>query len=242
MTRYLQWLAVCIAGTIPSVLAAGIDRTVSQQPAVNASPAGRVAPAIRLSPVLPGALQGRPYSQQVSASGGAFEYTFAVTTGFLPEGLVLGSNGSLAGTPAIAGDFSVTITATDAHGYSGSQAYTFRVSPALDLRLGPQTLPAAELGRRYSKALRASGSTLVYSYAVTAGALPPGMTLSSAGEISGTPQSPGHFRLTATATDAHGYMVSRDYTLTVGSAQAASRSPAPAADEATAAPAASQPY
>lgn len=241
-TKCLRVLAVCIACTMPPLTVAATDGTASQHETANRGTVARVAPAIRLSPVLPGALQGRPYSQHVSASGGAFGYTFAVTAGVLPAGLVLGIDGSLAGTPSVAGEFRVTVTATDAHGFSGSQEYSFRVSPSPTLRLSPDALPAAEQGRRYSHTLQASGSTLVYSYAVTAGELPPGMTLSSSGVLSGTPQAPGAFRLTATASDPYGYTVSREYTLAVGSAQSASRSPEPSPDVATTPPAASQPY
>ena len=60
------------------------------------------------------------------------------------------------------------------------------------------SLPGAGVGVAYSQALSASGGTAPYLWSVTAGVLPTGLTLSSAGVISGTrsagvrPRSPGH--------------------------------------------------
>lgn len=58
------------------------------------------------------------------------------------------------------------------------------------------------------------GSTI--TYAVTVGALPTGLTLSSSGEISGTPNSPGgYFNFTITATDDEGETATRDFNILV---------------------------
>ena len=82
--------------------------------------------------------------------------------------------------------------------------------------VGPASLPAATAGSAYSQNLSASGGTAPYSFAVTAGALPAGLTLSAAGVLSGTPS----FNFTATATDSGGSHTSgnRAYTLTVAGA------------------------
>jgi hypothetical protein len=62
------------------------------------------------------------------------------------------------------------------------------------------SLPPAIAGSPYSATLSASGAIGVVSFGV-AGALPAGLTLSSAGVVSGTPTQAGTFQLTATATD-----------------------------------------
>jgi len=62
-------------------------------------------------------------------------------------------------------------------------------------------LPAGQDGTRYSASLSASGGTPPYSWATTAGALPPGLTLSSGGTISGTPMSTGTYDFTVQVTD-----------------------------------------
>ncbi|RZK99271.1 MAG: hypothetical protein EOO62_25035, partial [Hymenobacter sp.] len=65
----------------------------------------------------------------------------------------------------------------------------------------------------------ASGGTAPYTFAITAGALPAGLTLTSAGTLSGTPTANGTFNFTVTATDnsaAPGpYSGSRAYTLPI---------------------------
>jgi large repetitive protein len=72
-------------------------------------------------PSLPFAATGAPYNQLITASGGTAPYTFAVTSGTLPPGLVLNAaTGLVSGTPTQSGVFTMTITATDANGCLGS--------------------------------------------------------------------------------------------------------------------------
>ena len=67
------------------------------------------------------ATQGQPYSGQLKASGGTPPYNFVVSSGSLPDGLVLGaSDGSITGTPTAAGDFDAEIDASDSAGASAS--------------------------------------------------------------------------------------------------------------------------
>ncbi|MFX7140668.1 putative Ig domain-containing protein, partial [Acinetobacter baumannii] len=67
--------------------------------------------------------------------------------------------------------------------------------------LAPTNVPAGASGTAYSQTLSASGGTAPYSYAVTAGALPAGVTLSSNGMLAGTPTQSGSFHFSVTATD-----------------------------------------
>ena len=90
-------------------------------------------------------------------------------------------------------------------------AATNAVCPVLDLQ--PETLPAAAFDTAYSQTLLASGGTAPYLYTVSDGALPPGFTLSSSGELTGTPTTSGSFTFTVRATDSDGCVVSRVYTL-----------------------------
>lgn len=62
-------------------------------------------------------------------------------------------------------------------------------------------LPSAVEGQAYSFQLEATGGVGPYTWAITAGALPAGLSLSTAGLISGTPTVSGTFTATFTVTD-----------------------------------------
>jgi flagellar biosynthesis component FlhA len=66
-----------------------------------------------------------------------------------------------------------------------------------------------------SLTLTASGGAAPYVFAVTAGSVPAGLTLSSAGVLSGTPTIPGSSSFTVRATDGAGCFSESGYTLTV---------------------------
>jgi hypothetical protein len=99
-----------------------------------ASPIGVTGqPPITLGPAsLPHATAGVDYTRTLTASGGAGgPYTFAVTAGALPRGLILSAGGVLSGTSTTAATSAFTVTATDISGRSGSQAITLTVDPAI---------------------------------------------------------------------------------------------------------------
>lgn len=56
---------------------------------------------------------GVPYSGALKASGGTSPYSFAVTSGALPDGLTLNADGTITGTPGTSGSFTAEITVTD---------------------------------------------------------------------------------------------------------------------------------
>jgi hypothetical protein len=100
-----------------------------------------VCPVITVNPpTLPNGTIGVVYDETVSASGGVGPYTFAVTNGALPPGLVLnGATGDITGTPTTNGSFGFEITATDTSSSCiGTRGYTIIVGaaspgvPALD--------------------------------------------------------------------------------------------------------------
>ncbi|MFT7834805.1 S8 family serine peptidase [Saccharothrix sp. BKS2] len=68
---------------------------------------------------------GTPVSLQLTATGGAAPYTFSATG--LPPGLSISASGLISGTPTTAGSYSVTVTATDSAGRTGSTAFTWAV-------------------------------------------------------------------------------------------------------------------
>jgi hypothetical protein len=163
------------------------------------------APVITVSPAsLAVATVGIAYNSGVVASGGTGPYVFAVTSGVLPDGLTLAGDGTLSGIPTAGGSFPITITATDgsAGHYTGSQLYTLTVG-APTISLAPTSLSNGSYAQVYTGAmLSATGGTGPYSFAVTSGTLPPGLSLASNGSLSGTPTLAGDYNFTVTATDA----------------------------------------
>ncbi|PWU31013.1 IPT/TIG domain/outer membrane autotransporter barrel domain-containing protein [Pseudomonas sp. RW407] len=110
-----------------------------------------------------------------------------------------------------------TYTATNANGTSAPATVTITVN-APTLAISPTTLPNATASNSYSQSLSSANGTAPYSYAVTAGALPAGLTLNSGGTLSGTPSAVTTGNFTITATDAYGATGNRTYSLTVDAA------------------------
>ncbi len=171
-------------------------------------------PAIILAPAsLPNGGVGMAYSQTLTASGGTAPYSFNVVSGALPPGLTLTPSGVLAGVPSTSGSFTFTVTATDANGCAGSQTYMIVINATMctTITVSPTSLPAANVGVAYNQTLTASGGTAPYTFIVVSGALPPGLTLSPTGMLTGTPSSAGNFVFTVRATDAAGCVGFRTY-------------------------------
>ncbi|HDS1580679.1 TPA: autotransporter domain-containing protein [Stenotrophomonas maltophilia] len=108
------------------------------------------------------------YAQRLQVSGGAAPYSFAVSSGTLPAGLALATDGSFSGTPRGAGSYAFSVTATDANGFTASQAYTLQVVEAVQQISAFQANPAApvysENGRfTLSASGGASGNAIVFA-------------------------------------------------------------------------------
>jgi hypothetical protein len=149
------------------------------------------------------------YSGSAAATGGAGTLTYALTTGStLPTGVTLNATtGAISGTPTTVGSYSFAVTASDAYGDSAtSSTYSLVVSyPAM--RITTSALPTGYISSAYaSTTLAATGGAGVssnYTWTLTSGsALPTGLSLSSAGVISGTPAgSTGTTSVSFTVTD-----------------------------------------
>lgn len=94
-------------------------------------------------------------------------------------------------------------------------AYTPYVCPAFTVSPAGGALANGTFGQAYSTSLGQTGALGAPSYAVTAGALPPGLTVSAGGTISGTPTATGTFNFTVTVNDASGCSGSQSYSITV---------------------------
>ena len=158
---------------------------------------------------LPGGTVGQPYSQTVTASGGKSPYSWTLSSGALPPGLGLGpSSGTISGTPTTAGSYPFTVRVTDAGNPSRSatQAYSLVVAPSSSLAVTSWNLPVGKVGSPYGNAgVTASGGVTPYTWSVTSGTLPPGLSLvpgTPTVAISGTPTKRGNYTFTIQVKDA----------------------------------------
>ncbi|MGZ4356809.1 MAG: putative Ig domain-containing protein [Gaiellaceae bacterium] len=150
---------------------------------------------------------GQPYSHTVEwkPGTGCPPYTYAVVGGAFPPGLTLSSSGHITGTPTQAGTYTFYIRQTDNCGPEGEGNAPFVIKiegGAPPLAVTSNTLSNGEAELSYSVALTSSGGGgTSRTWSVTSGQLPPGLTLSSDGSLSGTPTTAGTYTFTATVSD-----------------------------------------
>jgi hypothetical protein len=89
---------------------------------------------------LPQGEQGIPYSEGFAATGGTTPYSWSVSTGTPPAGIIMGANGDFAGTPTAAGTFNFTVTVTDAKSKMASGNFSATVLAGGNFD-GPAELP-----------------------------------------------------------------------------------------------------
>lgn len=87
------------------------------------------------------------------------------------------------------------------------------------ITVNPATLPNGQVGILYGATITASGAAGPFTFTVTSGTLPPGLTLNlGTGLLSGIPTTNGTSNFTITATDAGLCSGSRAYSLVIGAA------------------------
>ena len=171
-------------------------------------------PLVLGPPALPTGAVGTPYYATLTASGGTAPYAFFLTDGLLPYGLSLSSTGDLLGTPSYRGGFTFEVEAVDATGCASLRRY------AIDICIvdfAPSSLPDAVLSVPYGVSFAGTQGVPPFRYGIAAGALPPGLRLSSWGTLDGTPASAGTYTFSVRATDATGCTRTRDLGIDVHS-------------------------
>jgi len=176
-----------------------------------------IAPTITSGAPSAGTVGVAAYSHIFTATGVPAP-TFSLT-GTLPAGLTFDGVDTISGTPTSGGIFAgLTVTATNGIAPDATQNFSITINTPT-ISLSPATLPVATVGSAYSQTITASGGTASYTFGVTAGALPAGLTISSGGALTGTPTAGGTFNFTVTATDSSTgtgpYTGSQAYSLTV---------------------------
>jgi hypothetical protein len=136
----------------------------------------------------------------IEIDGTGFDYATSVLFGKTAAiSFVVQSNTQIETTaPPGSGTVNVTVTSPDgSSATSSADSFTY-VAP---LAVTTSKLPNATIGLHYSKTLQASGGVAPYHWALTSGHLPPGLSFSSTGLISGVPTHTGTYDFSVKVSD-----------------------------------------
>ncbi len=162
---------------------------------------------------LPAGIVNAPYpATAITASGGSAPYAWSAIG--LPTGLNINSStGIISGIPTAAGTFNVTVKVSDTTSNAASRNFSLTVYLPLAISTA-SPLPTGQVNVSYSAPpFAASGGLPPYTW--TATGLPPGLSLSAAGVITGTPTLAGGFTPRVIVTDAAGNSTPMNFLLTV---------------------------
>lgn len=203
-----------------------VEVRVTVRDLVGASAIGRVRLGILPLPLvivtdLPDGRIEQPYRVELAAEGGVGgSGTWTITAGALPPGLSLQDGiGALRGvkyvqgTPTEIGRYDFTLQASY-EGFVATRAYTVVIGDR-PLSIVTSTLPDAQVGAPYSVFLVRAGGTGPFNWDVLSGSLPPGLSLSADGRVSGTATAANQYFFVARVRDGLGQAATASLALLV---------------------------
>ena len=188
---------------------------------------GLTSVSIPASNVLVGTTPAGSSSLQVSASSYAYDSTTPADSVLTPPKL----SGSFTVPSGVsAGSTTVSVYEPNSTPFPGNStnssfandvtaSASFDVTSAVTpLSVSTTSLPSGTVGQAYSATLAASGGTAPYSWSLSGGSLPTGLSLSTNGVISGTPTVAGTSNFTVKVTDEAGASATAALSITIASA------------------------
>jgi len=167
--------------------------------------AAAISSLVITSSTLPSGQQGTVFAAALSATGGTQPYSWSISSGSLPAGLLLSSTGAIAGIPTASGSYSFSAKVSDSSVPSQNQSVPLVITVAVAtpvLVITSSTLSSGVEGEAYAVTLQASGGTPAYTWSISSGGLPAGLSLAATtGVISGTPTSTGTTSFTVAVSD-----------------------------------------
>lgn len=212
--------------TAPPTVGTALSVSVTATSVKDKSVAASVTLSIPANPaittatgVLTAGQVGSSYTATIAVSGGISPYTWNVTSGNLPTGLNIGSStGTISGTPTASGNYAFTLQVTDSGtptALTASGQFSISIAAAPPIVFSTTSLANGVIGTAYSATIAATGGAGTLTYKVTTGSLPTGLSLSSAGAITGTPTATGKASFTVTASDAYGDSAPANLSITI---------------------------
>ena len=156
---------------------------------------------------------GVPFAQALQATDGAPPYQWTIVSGALPSGLSLRPDGAIVGTPLTTpGTYVVMVRVSDISGGYVDAPVTIVVS-GTPVQIGATSI-SVDLGKPFSYLLSASGGVGPYTWEPV-GTLPPGLTLTTGGLLSGTLTPVGTYYVPVRVTDKIGATAQANITIKV---------------------------
>lgn len=147
---------------------------------------------------------GIEYTNRVRINGGTAPYSYSIAYGVLPPGLTLDvSDGTISGVPETSGSYTFAIAVSDDAEAYAEREFTIGITDELQV-VTQAYLPRGTLETDYFHSIEANGGTYPYTFSLIGGTLPPGVSLSSIGQLSGTISSAGLYCFTIRVTDESG--------------------------------------
>jgi hypothetical protein len=159
---------------------------------------------------LPAGILGVAYDSFINAAGAPSPFTWTIISGSLPPGLTFqttstSTSAEITGTPTVLGTSNFTVQVEDSSDAIVTQALSIVINKPPPLSVATGSLQSGTVGIPYNPnnvALQASSGVPPYTWSLAGGTLlPPGLSLSSSGVISGTPIATGTTNFTVQVTD-----------------------------------------
>jgi hypothetical protein len=201
--------------TAPSTVAVATSATITATSVANTTITSTqsislVAVLTITTTSLPGGILGVAYDSFINAAGAPAPFTWTIISGSLPPGLTFqttstSTSAEIVGTPTVLGTFNFTVQVEDSSDAIVTQALSIVINKPPPLSVATASLQSGTVNIPYNPnnvPLQASSGVQPYTWALVGGTLlPPGLSLSSSGVISGTPIATGTTNFTVQVTD-----------------------------------------
>ena len=203
--------------------------TVAPPPAPPPQPAPPPPPAegFRIATeTLSNANVGTNYTGYIEALGGqGGPIRWSLVNGRVPDGMQFAGDSlrltqttAVLGTPRTVQTTTFTVQARDQAGNTARKTLSLTVDPPRPLVItnGSDQLAPGQVGVSYATGVFADGGVQPYRWSRIAGALPPGLSLTtSPGRITGTPTTAGTFTFTLRVDDDGGQSATQQFSITI---------------------------